>query len=439
MIDWVLAASVMFGGVLVLLGIGMPVAFAFFAINIVGVFVFMGGMAGVDQMIANATDAVTTFTLAPVPLFIIMGELFFHTGLAMRVFDALDKWLGNVRGRLTYLTIGGGTLFAALSGSSLANCALLGSLMVPEMTKRGYKPYIITGPILSTGGLAMIIPPSSLAVLLASLARLDVGALLMAGVIPGVLLAGMYIVLVRLQLALDPDAAPAYDVPRSSWAEKIRALVVNVLPMGLVVFAVIGMILLGWATPSEAAAFGTVSVLILAVVYRCLTWTAIVKSLKGALAVTTMTLFILLGSTTFSQIVAFTGATTSIINWSLGFDLSPYMLFFLMLFALFILGMFMDQLSMMMLTIPIFFPLVIQLGFDTIWFGLVMLLALELSLATPPFGMLLFIMVGVGPPGTTLGSVAKAAMPYIACTMLLIVLLTVFPDIALWLPHHIAK
>jgi tripartite ATP-independent transporter DctM subunit len=439
MIDWTVAASLMFGGVLVLLGIGMPVAFAFFGINIIGVFVFMGGLAGVDQMIANATDAVTTFTLAPVPLFVIMGELFFHTGLAMRVFDALDKWMGNIRGRLTYLTIGGGTLFAALSGSSLANTALLGSLMVPEMMKRGYKPYIINGPILSTGGLAMIIPPSSLAVLLASLARLDVGALLMAGVIPGILLALMYVGMVRLQLALDPDAAPAYDVPAASWSEKIRALVVNVLPMGLVVFAVIGLILLGWATPSEAAAFGTVSVVLLALLYRCLTWTAIVRSLKGALAVTAMTFFILLGSTTFSQIVAFTGATTSIITVALGFDFSPYMLLALMLLALLILGMFMDQLSMMMLTIPIFFPLVSQLGFDTIWFGLVMLLALELSLATPPFGLLLFIMVGVGPPGTKLGAVALAAMPYIGCTLLLILILTAFPQLALWLPQHIAR
>ncbi|WP_317131860.1 TRAP transporter large permease [Prosthecomicrobium hirschii] len=439
MIDWALAASLMFGGVLLFLGIGMPVAFAFFCINIVGVVVFMGGLAGIDQMIANATDAVTTFTLAPVPLFVIMGELFFHTGLAMRVFDALDKWMGNIRGRLTYLTIGGGTLFAALSGSSLANTALLGALMVPEMLKRGYKPYIINGPILSTGGLAMIIPPSSLAVLLASLARLDVGALLMAGVIPGVILAGMYVAMVRIQLALDPDAAPAYDVPRASWGEKIQALVVNVLPMGLVVFAVIGLILLGWATPSEAAAFGTVSVVVLAILYRCLTWTAIVRSMKGALAVTAMTFFILLGSTTFSQIVAYTGATTSIIKIALGYDLSPYMLLLLMLLALLVLGMFMDQLSMMMLTIPIFFPLIIQLGFEPIWFGLVMLLALELSLATPPFGLLLFIMVGVGPPGTRLGAVALAAMPYIGCTLLLILILTAFPGIALWLPNHIAK
>lgn len=439
MIDWTVAASLMFGGVLLLLGIGMPVAFAFFGINIVGVFVFMGGLAGVDQMVANASEAITTFTLAPVPLFIIMGELFFHTGLAMRVFDALDKWMGNIRGRLTYLTIGGGTLFAALSGSSLANTALLGSLMVPEMTKRGYKPYIITGPILSTGGLAMIIPPSSLAVLLASLARLDVGALLMAGVIPGIILALLYVGMVRLQIALDPNAAPAYDVPRVSWGEKFRALAVNVLPMGLVVFAVIGLILLGWATPSEAAAFGTVSVVILALVYRCLTWDAILKSLRGSLAVSAMTFFILLGSTTFSQIVAFTGSTTAIINWTLSFQLGPYEILILMLVALLILGMFMDQLSMMMLTIPIFFPLVSQLGFDTIWFGLVMLLALELSLATPPFGLLLFIMVGVGPPGTTLGSVAKAAAPYIGCTLFLILLLAIFPEIALWLPHNIAK
>lgn len=432
---WGEAALLLIGGLVALMAIGVPVAIAFLAINILGVLVFLGGMAGVDQLVANASGALTTFTLVPVPLFMIMGELFFHTGLAARVFDALDKCLGGLPGRLSYMTVGGGTVFATLSGSSMANTAMLGSLMVPEMTRRGYKKHMIMGPILATGGLAMIIPPSTLAVLLGSLARLDVGALLIAGLVPGILLALLYVIVIRVQIARDPEAAPGYASERPSAGEIAKALLINVVPMGLVVFSVIGLILLGWATPTESAAFGVLSVILLALFYRCLTWSAVVKALKGALAVTAMMFFIILGSTTFSQVLAFSGATSGLLAWATDFEVSRYVMLLGMLLILVLLGMFMDQLSMMMLTLPIFVPLVTSLGFDPIWFGILMLLALELSLSTPPFGMLLFVMMGVGPPGTTLGEVALAAAPYIACTLLVMVLLTVFPEIVLFLPQ----
>lgn len=432
--DWPQAALILLGGIVILMAAGVPVAFAFLAVNIVGVLIFMGGMAGIDQLVDNASGTITTFTLVPVPLFMIMGELFFHTGLAMRVFDALDKCLGGIRGRLSYLTVGGGTLFATLSGSSMANTAMLGSLMMPEMLKRGYKKHMIMGPILGTGGLAMIIPPSTLAVLLGSLARIDVGALLIAGILPGLILAVLYVVLIRIQIARDPDAAPGYAAERAPLGQIVRAFAVNVLPMGLVVFSVIGLILLGWATPTESAAFGVLSVVILALLYRSLTWTAIVKALTESLAVTAMMFLIILGSSTFSQVLAFSGATSGLLGWATSFDVGPHVMLLAMLLTLVVLGMFMDQLSMMMLTLPIFMPLVASMGLDPIWFGVVMLLALELSLATPPFGMLLFLMVGVGPPGTTLGEVARAAAPYIGCTLLLIGLLVLFPQIALFLP-----
>ena len=434
---WWEAALLLVGGLVALMAIGVPVAIAFLAVNILGVLIFMGGMAGVDQLVANASGALTTFTLVPVPLFMIMGELFFHTGLATRVFDALDKCLGGLPGRLSYMTVGGGTVFATLSGSSMANTAMLGSLMVPEMTRRGYKKHMIMGPILATGGLAMIIPPSTLAVLLGSLARLDVGALLIAGLLPGVILALLYVIVIRLQIARDPQAAPGYATQRPSAGEIARALLVNVLPMGLVVFSVIGLILLGWATPTESAAFGVLSVILLALLYRCLTWLAVVRALKGALAVTAMMFLIILGSSTFSQVLAFSGATAGLLAWATDFEVSRYVMLLGMLLILVLLGMFMDQLSMMMLTLPIFIPLVMSLGFDPVWFGILMLLALELSLTTPPFGMLLFVMMGVGPPGTKLGEVALAAAPYIACSLLLMVLLTAFPQIVLFLPQII--
>ncbi|EIM73794.1 TRAP dicarboxylate transporter subunit DctM [Nitratireductor aquibiodomus RA22] len=431
---WYEATLLMIGGLLALMFFGMPVAIAFLAINIVGVVIFMGGMIGIDQLVANATTSVTSFALVPVPLFLIMGELLFHTGLAIRVFDALDKCFGGIKGRLSYLTVGGGTIFATLSGSSMANTAMLGTTLMPDMIKRGYKPHMIMGPILATGGLAMIIPPSSLAVLLGSLARIDVGALLIAGLVPGLVLALMFLATIRIQIALDPDAAPGYAAERASVSEIARALAVDVLPMGIVVFAVVGLILLGWATPTESAAFGALSVVVLAACYRTLSWEAVVRSLTGTLKVSAMMLMIIVGSTTFSQILAFSGASSGLIAFATSFELNAYVVLAIMFLVLLLLGMFMDQLSIMMLTLPIFMPLVALYGFDQIWFGVVMLLALELSLATPPFGLLLFVMVGVSPAGTTIGQVARAALPYIACTLLLVVLLALFPQLALWLP-----
>ncbi len=431
---WYESALLMIGGLLFLMFFGMPVAIAFLAINIVGVYIFMGGMIGIDQLVANASTSVTSFALVPVPLFLIMGELLFHTGLAIRVFDALDKCFGGIKGRLSYLTVGGGTIFATLSGSSMANTAMLGTTLMPDMIKRGYKPHMIMGPILATGGLAMIIPPSSLAVLLGSLARIDVGALLIAGLVPGLLLAALFIATIRIQIALDPEAAPGYAAERASLSEIMRAVLVDVMPMGIVVFAVVGLILLGWATPTESAAFGALSVVVLAACYRTLSWQAVVRSLTGTLKVSAMMLMIIVGSTTFSQILAFSGASSGLISFATSFELNAYVVLAIMFLVLLLLGMFMDQLSIMMLTLPIFMPLVGLYGFDQIWFCVVMLLALELSLATPPFGLLLFVMVGVSPRGTTIGQVARAALPYIACTLLLVVLLALFPQLALWLP-----
>lgn len=434
MMEWYEAVAFLIGGLILLMLSGMPVAVAFLIINMAGVVVLMGGMAGVEQLLTNATASVTSFTLAPVPLFLIMGELLFHSGLAIGVFNALDKCFGGIRGRLAYLTVGGGTIFATLSGSSMANTAMLGTTLMPDMLQRGYKKYIVMGPIIATGGLAMIIPPSSLAVLLGSLARIDVGALLIAGMIPGLILAIFYVGTIWLMIRIDPDAAPPYQPEKHDLREVLGGLLRDVLPMGLVVFAVVGLILLGWATPTESAACGTPAVLILAAAYRKLSMQVIIRSLQGSVKVSAMMLMIILGSTTFSQILAFSGASQGLIAFSTSFELSPYTMLLAMLIVLIILGMFMDQLSIMMLTLPIFMPLVAIYGFDPIWFGIVMLLALELSLATPPFGLLLFVMLGVAPPGTTMREVVLASAPFVLCTLMLIGLLTLLPDLALWLP-----
>ena len=432
--EWYWAFTMLVGMVVFLMMIGMPVAITFITTNIVGTLVFIGGIAGLSTVVDNSTALITTFTLGPVPMFIMMGSLFFHTGLAIRVFDGLDALFGQVPGRLCYLTVTGGAMFSTLTGSSMANTAMLGSLMVPEMQRRGYNWRMSMGPILGTGGLAMIIPPSSLGVLLASIAEIDVGRLLIAGLLPGILLAVLYASMIYMQVRINPESAPVYDVEPCTLKEKLVLVSTNILPMSLVVFMVIGFILLGVATPTEAAAFGVLGVILLAAAFRALTWKAIRVALESTIKVSGMVFFILMSSTVFSQLLAYSGASAGMLKWATGFEVSRLVVLFILFVVLIVLGMFMDGVSMMLITVPIFFPLAHSLGFDLIWFGLFVLITLEMAGTTPPFGLLLYVMLGVAPRGTSLFQVANAAFPFLICDTILILVLVKFPEVALYLP-----
>jgi len=443
--EWYWAGTILLGCVMVGMMMGFPVAFTFLVTNIIGTCIFVvrnyetvgeffaEAVNKVPQVVDNAPQLITSFTLSPIPMFILMGSLFFHTGLAIRVFDALDKLLGRIPGRLCYLTVVGGSLFSTLTGSTMANTAMLGSLLVPEMQRRGYKNHMSMGPILGTGGLAMIIPPSSLGVLLASIAGVDVGALLIAGILPGFVLAALYAGMITLQLTVDPEAAPSYAVEPTSWKEKGYKVVVNIMPMGLIVFMVIGFIVLGWATPSESASFGVVGVVILAAAFRVFTWEAFRTSLIGTIRVVGMVFFILMNSTVFSQLLSLSGASRGLVQWATGFEVPAVVILGVMFLVLILLGMFMDPVSMMLITVPIFYPIATQLGYDPVWFSLVVLMALEMSATTPPFGLLLFIMMGMV-KGTTLWQVASAAAPFLLCDLILVIILVLLPDLALYLP-----
>lgn len=434
MMDWTLSITILIGGLLFSMGIGLPVALGFFVINVIGVYLFMGGSRGIDQMISNATMAVSTYALAPVPLFLVMGSLFFHSGLARRVLDAIDVLIGRLPARLSYLTVTSGTVFAALSGSSLANTGMLGTLMVPEMMKRGYKKHMAIGPILGSGGLAVIIPPSTLAVLFGSLARVDIGGLLVAGLIPGIILAGLYAVLIFVQAKMDPEAAPSYDYEPLPMSQRLFIFARDILPMVVIILAVVGSILTGIATPTESGALGIVAVAVLALIFKALDTKAVTTAVTDAARVTGMTFLLITASSTFAQLLAFSGASSGMVRWATSLEMGPTETLLVMALILLILGMFMDQVSMMLITLPIFVPLATTLDFDMIWWGLIMLLMLEVSFTTPPFGLLLFVMYGVSPPGTTLPEVARAALPYIACVFLLIGLVIIFPALATFVP-----
>ncbi|MBL7250846.1 TRAP transporter large permease subunit [Alloalcanivorax sp. C16-2] len=432
--DWHLALLFLLSSVLILMFIGVPVAIAFIGANLIGAWVFMRGDAGLIQLLNNGFGALSSFSLVPIPLFLLMGELFFRTGLGMRMFNAIDHLMGRVPGRLSYVTVVGGTAFSTLSGSSMGSTALLGSLLVPEMERRGYKKYMSIGPILGTGGLAIIIPPSAIAVLLATLAKIDIGDVLIGGVLPGVLLASLYMATIWLKTRLKPDSAPAYDVPALPLGEKLKTLGRDILPMLSIIVMIIVMMLTGFATPSESAAFGALGVIVLALVFRSMSWEAFKLSVTGALKVTLMAYLIVFGSATFSQLLAFSGASHGLIQWATHFDLHPLLMLGAMLLVLLVLGTFMEAISIMMITVPFFFPLAQTLGFDPVWFSVVTLIALEIGFSTPPLGLNLFVMKGVAPAGTSMREIYLSAIPYILCSLLLLALLTTFPAIVTWLP-----
>jgi tripartite ATP-independent transporter DctM subunit len=433
-VSWYESAALMIGTAMLLMAFGLPVAFAFIATNVIGGFIFMGGTRGLEQVASNMSASVSSFILVPVPLFILMGDLMVHTGLAGRMMDGFDKLIGRVPGRLCYVSVGAGTVFGALSGSAMASTAMLGSTLVPEMMRRGYKKHMAMGPILGAGGLDILIPPSALAVLLGSIASIDIGRLLIAGIVPALILAVMYVVLIAVQLKIDPSGAPPYDMTPTPWREKLKVAVVNLAPLGLVIFCVCGLILMGIATPTESAAFGVLSILILAAGFRCLTWEAVRRALEGTMRVSVMLFTIILGSLTFSQVLAFSGASSGLVGWALGFQMPPTALLALMLGIVVFLGLFIDEVSQIMLTVPIYMPIVNSVGLDPIWFGTLMMICMVIGALSPPFGLQLFVMMGVGPKGTTLGEVAWAAVPYMICQVILVALIIAFPIIATWLP-----
>jgi tripartite ATP-independent transporter DctM subunit len=434
---WYTILALLLGMLLVFMALGMPVVFAFFAVNLIGAWVFMGGEIGVMQLVRNAAESVQSFALLPIPLFILMGEIMFYTGVAARAIDAVDRLIARVPGRLSLVAITGGTIFASLSGSSIANTAMLGSTLLPEMYRRGYKPSIAIGPIVAVGGIAILIPPSALAVLLGSIAQIPIGALLIASIVPGLILAALFFAYVILRCRLDASLAPAYDVQSLTWRERLMPFVKYVLPLFTIFAVVVGSIIGGIATPTESAALGAAASLIAAAAYRRLTWKSFVISIRETLRFTVMTLFIICGSITFSQIMAFSQASNGLSAAVLGVGLAPLELLAGMLLILLFLGCFMDQVSMMMITVPLFMPLVQQAGFDGVWFGVLMLMCLEISLATPPFGLLLFVAKGASPE-SSMGEIVRSTAPFIALALGVVVLLIAVPELTLWLPRLMA-
>ncbi|MEJ2723465.1 MAG: TRAP transporter large permease [Deltaproteobacteria bacterium] len=430
--EWWAVLSLFILGLLLVLASGFPIAFGFLLINLVGILVFMGPM-GLQQMTLQIFSSLSIFTLTPIPLFILMGELMFHSGIANNTIDVVDKWLGRVPGRLSLLAAGTGVLFAALSGSTLANTAMLGTVLLPEMRGRGYKTPMAVGPIIGVGGLAMLIPPSSLAVVLASIGHISVSKILVGGVMPGLLLGVLITAYVVVRCWLNPSLAPRYDVTRVTFLEKLAGTIKYVLPLGFIIFMVLGLMLLGIATPTEAAATGALATIVVTAVYKRLTLNMVKSSLIGTLDISIMVFMIIAASNSFSSLLAFTGATTGLLSVVENLNVPPLVIVIGMQLIVFLMGTFMETISIMMICMPIFIPIVKLLGFDPVWFGVLMLINFETGFITPPFGMLLFVIKGVAPE-LSIKEICYAAAPFILIEIVAMAVIILWPEIVLFMP-----
>jgi tripartite ATP-independent transporter DctM subunit len=413
--------------------LSVPVAFCFLFVNVLFAYLFWGGEMGLTQLVLSIARSISSFSMLPVPLFLLMGEVMFLFGIAQNMMDVLEKWMGRVPGRLSLLAVVGGVLFATLSGSSMAGCAMLGQTLLPEMEKKGYKSPVTLGPIMGCGTLAAMIPPSALGVMLASLAQISVGDFLLSIIFPGLLMAALFALYIIVRCLLNPGLAPQYKLERVPLSEKLILSVKFILPLGLVIFAVIGLIVFGVATPTESAAAGAFICFVLAFAYKGFQKGIVAQALVKSVKVTAMMFMILAGATAFSQILAFTGSTQNLVSLATNLQLHPIFMIIIMQIILIILGTFMEPLSILMVALPIYMPIVRQLGIEPLSFCAVILINMEMATISPPDGLVLYTMKAVAPQ-YSMGQIYRASVPFVIIDVVAMALLMIFPQISLYLP-----
>ncbi len=413
---------------------GAPIFIAFLVINIAGVLLVLG-QPGFGMVANSIFETTNVAALSAVPLFILMGELLFRSGSIDILFDSVDKLVGKIRGRQYVLCIVLSTIFGALSGAAMGVAAMMARTLYPGMISRNYDSRLSTGAILAGASLAPIIPPSVLVIIIGTLADVSIAGLLIAGVVPGLLLSGMFLIYIFTRVRANPGLAPYGDsdaAPKvSAW--QMAVAVARVLPFAIIIFCVMGFILLGIATPSESAATGVLGALLTAAYYRKLNWKMISESVTSAAFITSMILVIMASSKMFSQLLAFTGSTRALTTLIVALDFEPYVMLFIMMLIPFILCMFIDQIALMLVVIPIYQPLLGTLGFDPIWFWLIMLLNVTVGGITPPFGYTMFAFKGSA-PHVPLGDIFRATWPFVGIFLVGMVLIAAFPPLATWLP-----
>lgn len=419
-------------GILALLLTGIPVAITLFllAFGVDQFFSFFPLMRALGQNLWSAADS---FLLIAIPLFVLMGEIIVRAGIAERAYRAMDHWLSWLPGGLLHANVMTSMLFSATSGSSVATAATISTVALPQGDKLGYHPRLFCGSIAAGGTLGILIPPSINLIVYGFLTETSIPKLFVAGLLPGLLLTGLFMLTAILFCAFKPSLGGPRR--RSSWPERLRHLKF-LLPLLILFVAIVGSIYTGWATPTEAAAIGVVVALMLAGFNRRLDWRMLTEALDNTVRTTSMILFIMLAASFLNFALASAGLSGQLTQLLTQLDLSPMALLLCVLALLVVLGFFIETLSMMVITLPIIAPLLFAAGFDKVWFGVVMILFVEMALITPPVGLNLYI-VQAARRGKPFSDVIVGTLPFIAAMVVMAVLLILFPGIALWLPNSL--
>ena len=413
----------------VMLGAGIWVALALAGVGFVAMALFTTRPIGM-VMATNVWGASTSWTLTALPLFIWMGEILFRTRISSDMFKGLAPWMGWLPGRLMHVNIVGCSIFAAVSGSSAATAATIGRMTIPELTRRGYDPMMIVGSLAGAGTLGLLIPPSIIMIVYGVAADVSIARLFIAGVIPGILLTSLFMAYVAGWALLNPNRVPPPE-PKQSFGEKIRDTG-SLIPVILLIAAVLGSIYVGIATPTEAAGVGVLGSLVLALATGTLNWATFRDSVLGAAHTSCMIGFILAGAAFLTVAMGYTGIPRLLAEWITSMQLSTAALLAVLTVFFIIMGCFLDGISMVVLTTSVIMPMVQRAGIDLLWFGIYIVIVVEMAQITPPVGFNLFVLQPM--TGRGIFTIAKAALPFFIVMMLMVVLLWVFPELVTWLP-----
>jgi len=414
----------------------MPVAFVMGIVGFVGFSTLISPDAGLALLSRNVYETFSNYDLTTIPLFILMGQLGFNSGISKRLYDAAYKFLGSTRGGLAMATVTACTAFGAICGSSPATAATMATVGLPEMKRYNYDDALATGSVASGGGIGMIMPPSVVLIIYGILTEQSIGALFVAGIIPALLVCVLFIITIYIQCRINPELGPAGE--NFSWAKKFKALLG--LSETLIIFVtVIGGIFIGLFTPTEGAGIGAFAILVLSMVRGQITWAAFVKSLMETLRTSCMVLMLITGAVIFGKFLAVTRIPFEIAGWVSSLDMAPILIMAVIIGIYFIGGCFMDSLAFVTLTVPIFFPVVQALGFDPIWFGLIIVMVTEMGVITPPVGINVYVVYGVAKnvlkEEVPLEKIFKGIFPFLIAVIVGIVLMMIFPQIILVLPN----
>ena len=426
--------SLLFGLLVVFLAIslmlGQWIAFALGTSGLLVLYLSKGelGLAAISSVIWNTTNS---YVLVAIPLFLLMGEVILRSGAGRHFYSGIVAMMGKSRGPLLHANTFSCAIFSAVSGSSVATAATVGTVAIPEMLQRGYQPRIVFGSLAAGGTLGILIPPSIAMILYGSFVQQSVSKLFIAGVVPGLVLAGLFLLYGYARVYFNPSLAPQVEIEQSSVGR--RKDIVHVIPILLLLGTVLGTIYSGVATPTEAAAIGAAGALIVAAAYRALTWEVFAGSVMSTVRTTCMISMIIVAAQILSTALTFSGTTREISTWILDLGLSKWTFFALIVVFYIILGLFVDGISMMYMTLPVLFPPIVAMGFDPIWFGIVLTILIELGQVTPPVGLNLFTIHAIA-GGHKFSEVAIGSAPYAAIILFMVVLLAIWPELATWLP-----